>query len=240
MSRKRQQVDLDELTNRAERESANVEVDAAVFGDGNTAQNRTLRILRNNDIKFGVVTITPVGLEITDQMSFEDWQRFGTTIRRLQKTIAWIVGDWLAHGERHYRDTYETAAEKLGYKVKTLYNYKYVASRVELSLRCESLSFTHHYLVATLEPDRQAYWLAKAVEGKWSIKRLKIEMVKEGCDDVPTTPSKTGNHSNDVFKFTIGLKAMVKKNSQEWSGVERLQMAQILEEILAELRRGND
>lgn len=57
-----------------------------------------------------------------------------------------------------YGETYSQVIEETGLDYQTLRNYKYVASRIELSLRKDNLHWHHHLVVAPLEPDQQEHY----------------------------------------------------------------------------------
>ena len=65
--------------------------------------------------------------------------------------------------------------QKTGLEYQTLRDYKWVASKIHLSLRNDKLSFHHHKHVADLEPSQQAYLLKKAVAESWPLIKLKQE-----------------------------------------------------------------
>ena len=50
---------------------------------------------------------------------------------------------------------YSQALDSLDYEYQTLNDYKWVASKVEFSLRKESLSYNHHKEIASLKPEDQ-------------------------------------------------------------------------------------
>lgn len=68
------------------------------------------------------------------------------------------------------------AARVTGYDPKSLRNYAWVASRVQLSLRRDNLSYSHHELVAALEPDQQERWLRFASENRLSVEDLRMAL----------------------------------------------------------------
>src|SRR4029077_20529080 len=53
-----------------------------------------------------------------------------------------------------------------GSAVATLTNMAWVASRFGLSLRNDKLTWSHHVLLAPLEPDAQREWLRRGGEGR--------------------------------------------------------------------------
>jgi len=76
--------------------------------------------------------------------------------------------------ERFYPDKYTQALEETDYEYGTLANCKWVASKVEFSLRSENLSYKHHQEVAPLEPEDQKIWLEKAEQHNLSIREDNI------------------------------------------------------------------
>ena len=112
-----------------------------------------------------------------------DWERLGQLLFRFDRSMQWLIGDWLLQGEGNKWGQHEEIAAELGLQVKTLYDYRYVARHVRFSVRTELLSFGHHKLVAQLEPSQQQRWLQRAVSGDadgesrpWSVSRLRKEM----------------------------------------------------------------
>lgn len=106
--------------------------------------------------------LTPTGLVVEQATDYDDWLDMGYTLRGLDASLSWLIGDWLIYGEREYGQTYPQLAEMLGLEVKTLYDWRYVAAAVHFSVRTEKLSWSHHKLVAGLSADLQAEWLAWA------------------------------------------------------------------------------
>lgn len=115
-----------------------------------------------------------------------DWERLGQLLFRFDRSLQWLIGDWLLQGEDNKWGRHEAIAAELGLQVKTLYDYRYVARHVDFSVRTDKLSFGHHKLVAQLEPSQQRRWLHLAAAGDhdstadasrpWSISRLRKEM----------------------------------------------------------------
>jgi hypothetical protein len=57
-----------------------------------------------------------------------------------------------------------------------LRNMRYVASRFELSLRRDNLSWSHHALLAALDSEEQRQWLERAVSDRLSVDDLRVEL----------------------------------------------------------------
>ena len=127
------------------------------------------------------VTMTPLGLEVHEALTFDEWCEIGTRIGRAMRSIAFVVGDWLVYGEgRDGQRTfwpdipehdiiphhlYVKASQLTGMDLSTLHNHAYVARHVHRSLRNEKLAWEHHKKVAKLKDDAEkARWLRIAVK----------------------------------------------------------------------------
>jgi len=111
-----------------------------------------------------------------DHLAHQQWLTEGKRIGAMARGSAWWVGDWLLYGAARWGERYAEAARVTGYDPKTLRNMRYVASRFHLSLRRDNLTFSHHALVAGLEPDQQRRWLDRATRDRMSVDDLRIEL----------------------------------------------------------------
>ena len=153
------------------------------FGDLNPAASR-IAIAADGSLVAFDYRLTGVGLDpeaLSSQRA--NWERLGQLLFRFDRSLQWLIGDWLLQGEDNKWGRHEEIAAELGLQVKTLYDYRYVARHVNFSVRTEKLSFGHHKLVAQLEPAQQRRWLKRAADGDfaadarpWSISRLRKEM----------------------------------------------------------------
>ncbi len=125
------------------------------------------------------ITITRTGLEVTADLSFEEWQSMASRFGAAMSSAAFVIGDWLVYGEDHFRgqkrlpgfedesistrrvssEIYDEALRLTGLDRSTLVTYAYVARRVPASLRNEQLSWEHHKAVAKLKEEDQQRWL---------------------------------------------------------------------------------
>ena len=129
-------------------------------------------------------------LEISDNTPFDEWMKLGEALKKANKTLQWWIGDWLNFGERKYGSMYGQAIDSTGYDYGTLANFKYVADKVEFSLRSENLSFNHHLLVAKLDEKQQKFWLKEAEKKDLSIKELKTAIKRGEASEVPIIKEK--------------------------------------------------
>lgn len=135
----------------------------------------------------GFIFLPRIGLQLPTQLSFDKWIRIGRQLSDVYTSSAWCLGDWLVYGEEAYTGRYRNAIEQTSLDYQTLRNYAWVAKRFSLSRRREGLSFGHHAEVAALSEPEQDFWLRKAEELNWSVKRMRHEVrtsLKERSDGV--------------------------------------------------------
>lgn len=121
-------------------------------------------------------TLTRVGLQMSDQLTFEAWENVGRQLSSIVDSSTWCLGDWLVYGKNHFPDRYEMAIRAAGLRYQTLRNYSWVARRFEFGRRRPMLSFQHHAEVASLPSDEQDYWLHEAQREKWTTKQLRTRI----------------------------------------------------------------
>jgi hypothetical protein len=114
------------------------------------------------------VRVTSRGLRIPPDVDFETWAALGSRIAGIASVCAWCLGDWLVFGERTYGERYRTALAATSLDYQTLRNYAWVARRVPMSRRRDTLSFQHHAEVAALPEPEQDLWLRRAERLRWS------------------------------------------------------------------------
>jgi hypothetical protein len=122
------------------------------------------------------VVLPGKGLRIPRHLSFERWLAVGTKLSEIHTSSAWCLGDWLLHGSTAYSGRYKNAVEQTSLDYQTLRNYAWVARRIPLSRRRDSLSFGHHAEVAALPEVEQDFWLRKAEELCWPVRQLRHEV----------------------------------------------------------------
>jgi DNA modification methylase len=114
--------------------------------------------------------ITPVG-----DPTLEEWVSCGEFIKNADKSVHFWIGDWLNYGETRWGEMYDKAIEVTHLDYQTLADDKYIASRIEFSLRNENLSFTHHRVVAPYSPPEQAILLKSAETLKLTAKQFRLK-----------------------------------------------------------------
>jgi hypothetical protein len=131
-------------------------------------------------------TLSPTGLELPEDLTYDQWEQVGGTLRLMEGAVQFWIGDWIRYGQRRYGEMYSQALETTDYEHGSLRNMVYVAEQVELSLRNDNLSFAHHVAVAPLPPEKQSEMLDRAEKDGLSVTSLRaIIKAKKGDDTKP-------------------------------------------------------
>lgn len=131
------------------------------------------------DLPYGV-KIAGTSLVFSRELSSSDeWISLGRALCQREDCIRWLLGHWWCCIEHRYGERKAIAMTNvLGREYGTLANYGSVFRKVETSRRRELLSFTHHVLVAPLEPDEQTYFLNIAEKDKLKTRELKDKIAE--------------------------------------------------------------
>jgi hypothetical protein len=131
-------------------------------------------------LTFGPFIATPTGLTIDagyGEIPFEMWAAYGEGLQVIGMAYPWVVGDWLAWGERTYGEKYPQAVAVTGHAIQTLYNQKYVCDHVPKSVRrvgANRPSFATHAEVASLPVEKQAILLEQADNEHWTRDDMRV------------------------------------------------------------------
>lgn len=139
-----------------------------------------------------------LGLEISDDMTFEEWTQFAPHLGDAALALGFAIGDWLIYGERFAaqrplpgfenmpakvpHERYEAALLATRLDISTLHNFAYVARRVPRSLRHELLSFEHHRAIARLDEAKQKEWIATAIAENESGRRMSVRRLRRSIE----------------------------------------------------------
>jgi hypothetical protein len=123
-----------------------------------------------------IVTRNPCRLDVEAVPTWEEAEVVTFTLDTMGRNIAWWWGDWLAYCESQFGEDYAQLIPDVGWDKKTLLNWKWVCSQVRKNGRYENLSFSHHAEIAKFDPEIQDMWLERAMEGGWTLKRLREEI----------------------------------------------------------------
>ena len=143
-------------------------------------------------LQLGHFTLHSTGLIIRGKPSFDEWSRMGAFLHAVEKANHWWIGDWLLYGEGHYQDRFDQVVNSDdGWAEGTVKTDRWVALNVSPSVRTDCLSFTHHTVVAEMQPEDQDVWLTRATEHHWSVAELRtqIRLAKRTATTGAGTPS---------------------------------------------------
>ncbi|PTY03488.1 hypothetical protein DB346_06315 [Verrucomicrobia bacterium LW23] len=130
-------------------------------------------------------------MTIPEDISESQFRQIGSILAKVQRSIQWYWGDWLAHASQSAHKSrsrnnlntlvmregprlYQYAGELSHLSYQTLRNYKAVCEAIPLPRRRPNLSFGHHEAVHGI-PDvaEQDEWLEEAERERWSISQLR-------------------------------------------------------------------
>lgn len=109
-----------------------------------------------------------------------EWLAAGRRLGAIGRCSQWWIGDWIRYGSARWGEKYVEAAKVTGYDVASLRNMAWVAAQFDLSLRSDKLTWSHHVLLAPLEPDEQRRWIGRAIEARLSVADLRLELRARG------------------------------------------------------------
>lgn len=120
------------------------------------------------------VKISPTSLDLTENLSINDYMELGGKINSLHKSTPWLLADLLGYGEEKYGDQFSQIVDDWGYKSETLRNALYVSSRWPKDRRRPELTFAHHQSIASINPEIADKMLQIAVDKGLSVSELRV------------------------------------------------------------------
>lgn len=137
----------------------------------------------------GPASTSRTGLDIPEDLPFEDWALLGDALSACEQSAMWWIGDWWAHGGKYgERKAVLEALIAGGHNppaYKTCKNAGAVAREFERSQRWDLLSFSHHAAVASLDKQQQGWMLDRATAHGWTstqmqdeVRRYKLDMLR--------------------------------------------------------------
>lgn len=118
-----------------------------------------------------------IGLKFVGTVSLQEWQNYGKKIRKQELKTYFSKGDWANYGKTYEGVDLAVFADLMGWTAQILGIYRNLARNIPYENREKRLSIGHHRLVAHLDPaGDQRRWLQKAVDGKWSVSRMRQKL----------------------------------------------------------------
>ena len=182
------------------------------------------------------VQMTKTRLIIHESTTFEEWQEIGEQIKIIEGAIQWYVGDWINFGERKWGDKYLAAIQATRYSINTLRQQAWVASRFNyvnvntisnskginpIGTRHEKLNWSHHLMVAALDPTEANRLLDESETEKWTVADLRNEVQKwHKAHDAKKPPE----HKEYAFSWfhEVDIEAMLDAMKMIKTGINKL------------------
>ena len=134
-----------------------------------------------------------MGLQVTNELTFDEWRDLATSIGHASRSIGFIVGDWLVYGQNLFgpegaperrvsSEAYQLAIAATGLDLSTLQNYAYVSRNLPFSLRTERLSWEHHRLMAKLPEGEQQGWIEACVTEEDAGRRMSTRRLRKSLN----------------------------------------------------------
>lgn len=144
--------------------------------------------------------ISKVAWQPQGDLGQAEWLATGRRLGAIGRCSQWWIGDWIRYGASRWGERYAEAARVTGYDVASLRNMAWVASQFDSSLRSDKLTWSHHVLLAPLEPEEQRRWLDRALVERLSVADLRLELrVARGEGKPgPSAASRVGTASSDT------------------------------------------
>ena len=124
---------------------------------------------------FSWARVTPVGLWITTRSI--DWQTYDDDVNALithHNASQWSIGDAYRFGLMAFKKDQDPTQvfTARNVRIKTIQNYAWVCNQYAYQERMWPPSFSHHSVIAKLQPDRRRHLLSKCVRQDWTVEDL--------------------------------------------------------------------
>ena len=196
-----------------------------------------------------------LGLELPPDLDRDSWSRLvaslvqtaGRTSSNRDTLTAWL-GDLLAYGSDRYRGQITEYAQAAGLAPGTLRDAKLVCSRIPVSSRRDTLSWSHHCEIGKSfkEPKEIERWLRVAEKGghsKAELRRMiRSHLAGTGSATHELGNGRTGNEPFALLREFRSVGRMVRNHARIWTGWSpsacELALAEIepVSDFIAELR----
>jgi hypothetical protein len=129
--------------------------------------------------------ITPRGLRVVGDPPFDAFADLGEMLRTFERTMAFVVGDWINQLEDRFGEKSAQLVDATGWSLNTIRAYAWTARKVPPENRFidAGLTYAHHQAVAALAQPEQRHWLTLALGNgddiePWSVTRLRAAISK--------------------------------------------------------------
>jgi hypothetical protein len=134
-------------------------------------------------------------LRVVGEVGFNDWQRAGDQLFKVESSVMWYLGDWWLEGVKRFGTDYRDGLERIAQQHETVLKYARVSRAFPPRLESRALTsdtypglevhrisevpWRHHYVLASIsdEQERMA-WLEDVLRQNWSQRQLEDELSK--------------------------------------------------------------
>jgi len=115
-------------------------------------------------------------------------------------SIHWILGDLLRFAEGKFSDKVSQLEHEWGFKYQTYANDKWVANKIDWSVRTDRIPFRHYEAIASYEHKDQKIWIKKILDENDNFERKKI-YGKKICQYIGISLSKSRQTIQYAIQF---------------------------------------
>jgi hypothetical protein len=176
-------------------------------GSPNAAKRRQIRLAPGERVGLPPAVAGPRAIPASGALSkiawapqrdldHSGWLATGRRLGAIGRCSQWWIGDWVRYGTARWGEKYAEAARVTGYDIASLRNMAWVASRFDLSLRNDKLTWSHHVLLAPLAVEEQRRWLRHASEERLSVADLRLAL-RASRDDADKSSRDAGARAGE-------------------------------------------
>jgi len=169
------------------------------------------------------VVFNKYGMNVSGELSFEDWMAVGKSLRELEETdrmaFVWAWGDWINFGQHAYGEKYTQGMKVTGMAYQTLANHVWIASKTPKELRgLPGLTQRHYIVVAKLKDyDLKSMLLIQASMNGWTATGdLTREMEKELSERMGIAPKLPPPPPDPPSEHSYGKISLVEGEASAW------------------------
>lgn len=119
---------------------------------------------------------TAMALDLPKGQTFDEWLEVGRNLASASKVLNWWIGDWWNAGEKFGDERRADTAKRLfGIEYQTVRDCGWVANKIPMSRRRDSIGFSHHKEVAALGVVEADQLLERAERDSWTVKDIRAE-----------------------------------------------------------------
>lgn len=171
-------------------------------------------IMKDEIIKVGDggMSVSRLGVRFEGDVPEDAIENLLRDAGKVTRGCMFIIGDAINYADDKWGEKYDRWIALTGLEYQTLLNAASAARKVQFYLRREKLTFEHHKLIASLEPDEQKRWLDLAEQDGMSVRRFrKSLLLGRAATDADMEPEKAGGGTENIHPYVNRLCAFFAK-----------------------------